>query len=266
MRFPYLVTEDCLKRYEDTFGNVSQFQAQDRKQDAWFFHAHALIRLANLAYVIEHPLSECRAAFRDSVGAYKELFSLRGTSYSLRTTYKDGVAQPEEKVFSDGYTSVDSFDAAMACLITEDIASARRLVELAGHAPCPEVVSPRSEVCTSNQQTLSYALNAMLADDFELALREAQRVTVRRGNQMEKQIAAILAAIAGERDVLTELDTLLFYHEKLAKRRENWLNSSYYLCLPALGLSSLAIQLGRFKLADLSVDSMYAPWAMLHDA
>jgi hypothetical protein len=253
-----------LQHYEYAREHVPQFTPD--KQSYWYSRAYALIRLAKLAYVIGRPLSETRAGLRESVTAFEELFSRRGQSSYLRTRYRDGVPLPEERVFEDGYTSVESFNAALACLVTEPMERARALVELAGHSPGAECVAPQSEVCTSNQQTLSHALNAVLAQDYKSARHEAQKLAVRRGSQLEKQIAATIAAIAEARDVRTELDALLFYHEKLAKRRSNWSDASLFLCLPALGLAGLAIHLGRLNLSDLDRDRMYAPFALLQES
>jgi hypothetical protein len=262
-RLPHLLLEAYREHYEHTRRHVSEFQP--RTQACWYSHANELILLAKLAHAIGRPLSEVRATLRESLPAFAELFSLRGKSPYLQTRYKDGVPLPQEQVFHDGYTSVDSFHAALVALITEDIARARALVELAGHSPGAEYVSPQSEVCTSNQQTLSHALNAVLAQDMDGARRETQKLAARRGNQLEQQIAATIAAIADARDVRTELDALLFYHAKLAKRGNSHPNASLLLCLPALGLASLAVQLGQLQHSDLDADNLYAPWGLLRE-
>jgi hypothetical protein len=55
----------------------------------------------------------------------------------------------------------------------------------------------------------------------------------------------------------------LFYHEKLASQRDNQHDSNYWLCLPALGLSFLAVHFGQYEPADLETDSVYCPIAVL---
>lgn len=259
MRIPYLIFEDTTRHYQETLARLAAFEVRARPQSSWFFHAHDLVTAANLAYALGNPLTESRKWLCESLNAYRNLFSLRGTGYCSQVTYHDGKPGPEEKVFSDGYTSVHSFEAALASLSVQDVAQARSLVELAGHSPGAEYVSPQSEVRTSNQQTLSHALNALLMDDPALAQREAGKLGVRRGTQFEKQVAVTILAIATDGDVLSELDALAFYHAKLAKRRNCWTVASYYLCLPALGLAHLATHYGRIEHADLTRDNVYAP-------
>src|SRR5262249_54752799 len=145
-----------------------------RNQSSWYQQAYALIRVAKLAYVLGHPLSETQTSLRHAVDAFRQLFSLRGQSFCIHTKYRDGKPVGEEKVFDDGYSSVESFLAALVCLVVHDIPTARVLVDLAGPSPNAQHVSPKSEICTSNQQTLSHALNAILARDFQRACDEAR--------------------------------------------------------------------------------------------
>lgn len=263
MRFPYLIHGDCFNHYQQTRQRVDLFEPKG--QSSWHGHASNWLILANLAYALGYPLQESRDALRESIVAYRELFSRRGQTAYTRTMYHDGKPLPQETIVDDGYTSVDSFNAALVALIVHDIAATRDLVELAGHSPDAKYVSPKSEVCTTNQQTLSHALNAVLVQDMELADHEARKFTVRRCNQFEQQCAATISAIACNGDVLSELEALLFYHAKMAKRRDNWTNSTTYLCLPGLGLANLAIQLGRIELSDLSCEDLHAPSGLLQD-
>lgn len=264
MRIKHLNVDDCRQRYVAEKTRVEEFKC--RQQTSWYFQANALVRLAKIAYAVGQPLSECRSWLRQATNAYRELFALRGTTFSIRTNYKDGKPLPAEKIPDDGYTSVDSFNAAVAALAIHDFDLARELVQLAGHSPNANLVSPRSEVCTNNEQTMSHALNALLESDLELASREASKLAVRRATKIEKQIGLIISAIATDGDVLSERDALLLHHENLASRRDNQINVSFWLCLPALGLSFLSISFGQYAFADLETDSVYCPMAMLTES
>jgi hypothetical protein len=264
MRINYANFDCCQQYYDATKNDVEEFEFQD--QYSWFSQAHALVRLAKTAYALEHPLSECYECLRKAVDAYRELFALRGTSFSKVTKYKDGKPLPEETVPSDGYTSVDSFDAGLVCLTIGKVDLARELVELAGHSPEAKLVSPRSEVCTTNQQTLSHALNALLAGDSDLARHETSKLGVRRAPKIETQIGLMISAIATKGDLLTARNELLFYHEKLAKQRDNQNIATYWLSLPALGLSFLSMHLGQYRPADLESDSVYCPTALFAES
>ena len=264
MRLKYLNADDCERRYTAEIQRIGAFEV--RGQSSWYFQANALVRLAQIAYAVGRPLAECRSWFRQATGAYHELFALRGTSFSKQTRFIDGKALPEETVANDGYTSVDSFNAALVSLSFQDITLAHALVELAGHSPSAYLVSPQSEVCTTNAQTLSHALNALIASDLEIAHREATKLTVRRATKIEQQIALMISAIATDGDVLTERDALLYYHAKLATRRDNHADTSLWLSLPALALTFLAMHFRHYDLGELETDSVYCPIAMLLDA
>lgn len=261
MRLKYLNSDDCQQLYASEKKGVEEFEVQ--RQSSWYFHANALVRLAKIAYAIGRPFAECRSWLYQATSAYRELFALCGTSFSKRTMYKDGRPLPEETISDDGYTSADSFNAALTSLTIQEIDLSRKLVELAGRSPNANLVSPRSEVCTTNEQTLSHALIALLAADFELANHEASKLAVRRGTQFEKQVGLTISAIATRGDVITEVNALLFYHEKLALRRDNVSDTTYWFCLPALGLSQLAIHLGQIGHSDLTGDNVYFPVELL---
>jgi len=261
MRLKYLDSAYCQQRYADEVKSIETSGL--RGQSSWYFRANAFVRLAKTAYALGLPLAESRSWLRQATAAYRELFALRGTSFSKRTRYRDGKPLPEETIPEDGYTSVDSFNAALASLTLQDIQCAQELVELAGNTPNAAYVSPRSEVCTTNEQTLSHALNALLSSDMDLAKREAGKLAVRSGTRIEKQIARIMSAIATDGDVLAERDTLLFYHEQAASRRDSQLDASTWLSLPALGLSFLAMSIRKYESAALATDSIYCPIALL---
>jgi hypothetical protein len=264
MRISYLDLDYCHQRYTADRKRVEEFRPCG--QASWYFQAHTLVGLAKTAYALGRPLAEVRFWLREATVAYRQLFTLRGTSFSRRTTYKDGKPEVEEKIPDDGYTSVDSFEAALVSLSLRDIDLARNLVELAGPSPNAALVSPQSEVCTTNEQTLSHALNALLASQMEVADHGARKLTVRRATNIEKQIALTISAIANGGDGMAERDALLFYHEKLAARRENQTDASYWISLPALGLSSLAMHFRGYERADLRTDSVYCPVALLTES
>jgi hypothetical protein len=261
VRFPHLNFDYFASWYASQATDAAEFQAGSQR--SWSFRAHNLEALAKLAYALGHPLEESRIWLRQATSAYKELFSLRGTSFSTCTIYKKGKPVREEQVADDGYTSVDSFAAAMAALSVQDFSLCRELVKLAGHSPGGKSVSLRSDVCNSNEQTISHALNALLAGDAALASLEAAKLAMRRGTNMEKQLAATIAALAAGGGVLSELETLLFHHEKLARREENATTFVYFLCMPALGLSALAVHLEQIDQTDLPSDNVYCPRELL---
>jgi len=266
MRLSYLLEGDCRTHYDDVASRIAAFASETARQSEWLFHAHDLGRLAGLAYALASPLTECRSALEKSVPAFHEVFSRRGTSHYFRTPYKDGKPLPEETIVEDGYTSRDSFQAVLTSLVVEGLDRTQTLVALAGSKPGASLVAPQSEVCTTNEQTISEALNALVQEDRKRAAGEARKLEVRKGSQLDKQTAATIVTIATGGDAAGEIETLLAFHTRMARARDRWTDCSTYLCLPALGLASLAIQLGELDASDLDAEALCAPTALLRPA
>lgn len=266
MRFQGLSEELCQQFYDADRKRIEEFEF--RNQTSWYFHARELVTLAKTAFALGRPLNEVRGWLEQAVSAYRELFLLRGTTVSKRVSYKDGKPLPEEFVPSDGYTSNESFEAALTALTLRDVNAAKELVKLAGDSPEASLVSPTSQVCTTNQQTLSHGLNALLASEMELAKRVASKVAFGRANHIEKQIALTMIALA-EADyplAISERDALLFYHEKAAKRSDHQFDRDLWLSLPGLGLTFLALHLGGCLPAECRSTSLYCPIELLIEA
>lgn len=263
MRLSYLLEGDCRRHYEDVASRVATFAGATTRQTDWLFHAQDLGRLASLGYALDAPLAECRNALEKSVAAFHEAFSRRGTSHYFHTPYRDGKPLPEETIVEDGYTSRDSFRAILTSLVVQGLQETQTLVALAGSKPGAGLVAPQSEVCTTNEQTISEALNALVQKDRTRAAGEARKLEVRKGSQLDKQTAATILAIATGGDAAGEIETLLAFHTRIARARDRWTDCSTYLCLPALGLASLAIQLGELDPSELDADTLYAPPALL---
>src|SRR5262245_43791782 len=108
MRLKHLQFEYLRERYEGDKNRVAEFQPLG--QTRWYFHANDLSRLSKVSYALGNPLDECRSSLRHSAAAYRELFALRGTSFYTQTKFKNGEPLGEERIATDGYTSVDSFN------------------------------------------------------------------------------------------------------------------------------------------------------------
>lgn len=261
--FPISVS-DCLLRYESEKSRVTGISCGD--QLAWYSVADGAIRLAKIANALARPVEECREWLRRAVHAYREVFARRGSKVSRRIRYVGGQPLPEEIIVEDGYTVIDSMQAAFAALSLGELELARELIGLAGEAPNAELISPRSVVCTTNELALSEALSALLSSHFDLARGEVRKLLVRRSTKGELQQARIMLAIAGDGDVVEERDQLLAAHAKEASRLANQLDCSYWICLPAVALSFLAVRLARCKATDLATDNPYCPVAIWLDA
>jgi hypothetical protein len=102
--------------------------------------------------------------------------------------------------------------------------------------------------------------------DLVNAEHEALKLTVRRGPKPDTLLAATISALATGRDLVGPKDELLHHHAwlnsgKMADRDS--IRSDLRLSLPALGMSSLAMQLQGYELSELVTDSVYCPIELL---
>jgi len=261
MRLKYLEPEYGQRCYDDFLKHVESFEP--RNQSSWFFQARGLVSVASTAYAIGRPFSESRTWLLKATEAFKQLFALRGTAFTKTTRYRAGKPLPEELVAEDGYTSHDSMLAVYAALVLRDVPLASGLVELAGPSPNAQFVSPRSQVCTTSVQKLSHALNALVAGDMKLAEQEANRPQIRAGTKTDRLLAAAISALATGGDVIAARDEILKHHATQAMRDLHPGASTFWVCYPALGVSSLAMHLHGYEPGQLETDSVYCPIGLL---
>jgi len=214
---------------------------------------------SNSAYVafyefaLGYPAEKVRQTFAEAAFAALEVFGLRGTMECR-------VDQPGTKDYSMT-NSRDCLKATCMALIVSKYAVAQQLAELMWDPPKATYVGPDSEVCTTNQQSLAYAVKHLLQSNSEGVNKELRRISNRKGEQQVAAMAKMVRGLAENSDARFNegLFEVLFFHRKAA-RREN--DPQRFFSLEGLGLSTLALRCGLAKKSELPADE-YLPVELL---
>jgi hypothetical protein len=219
-------------------------------------------------YALGFPLDLVRQAFAEAAAAYLKVFELRGTSEAFPvvvltvdpTKSEDDPAYAGERTLHPPGTrdysltnSQDCFQSICLALIAGEYETADKLADLMWDPPGASYIGLRSEVCTPNQQHLAYALKHLLQNHPETADKELKQVWQRKNEEQVAFMAKIVRGLVEKNDVFFAegLQELLFWHRKQVKKPYNQMNPEMYFCLPALGLSVLAVRGGRVASGSL---------------
>ena len=109
---------------------------------------------------------------------------------------------------------------------------------------------------------MAYAVKSLFAGDVAGIEPELSKVRIMRKDQVplrfHREMIRGLAARESEK-FLVAMKDLLTWHTNEAHAEKNKYEKQYYLCLPAVGLSSWAVRHGLVSLAQLPQDDVYLP-------
>jgi len=223
------------------------------------------------AYALGYPLGDVRHYLSRAVAVYSRVFELRGTESpfpvllveldrnggpaSTRSKYREG-----EKDFSVT-NSRKSFHAACLGWISGESDLAKTLALSAWDPPGASYVGPGSS-CTRNDQRLAYALRDALNGDEKSALALLAGVGPQRGEHTNvlaeaKMLRGIISF--DPRVFLEGVAEMLAWHPTMATRESLKTNTDFFICVPALGLSALAVSRNLVRTRDLPKDDMFFP-------
>lgn len=219
------------------------------------------------SYALGYPLADVRKSLSLVATYYLRVFELRGTGHYTQTSTRRNRTWTETLTDFGTTSSQRAFDAICIALSASEFDIARDIARRTEDPPKASYLGPTSETCTPNQQRVSYALRNLVLGDVDQVEPELDRLFVKKPKK-EATLADQADMIRGlaTRSVgkfLTGLDALLFRHEKEARRPRVTCNPELFLCLPALGLSSLALQLEVCRREDLPPDNPFLPLEIL---
>jgi hypothetical protein len=141
-------------------------------------------------------------------------------------------------------------------------ALARALAVCLWDPPDASYVAANSVLVTNNQQSLAYALRCLLVEGPERTMEELRSM---RGARPDLGTEAIIRglATADRASILAGIDSALDAHAREAQKKVNHRVTDYFLCIPVLGLSALALSRGLLALPELPADDRYAPWTLI---
>jgi hypothetical protein len=204
-------------------------------------------------FALGYPTEKVRQTFAEAATAALEVFHLRGTMECR-------VDQPGTKDYSLT-NSRDCLKAICMALIAGKYTLAQQLAELMWDPPKATYIGTDSEVCTSNQQSLAYAVKHLIQNNLESVEKELQRISNRKGEQQVAAMAKMVRGMAQKSDALFHegLLELLFYHRKHIRREDG---PQRFFSLEGAGLSALALRDGLVTKSALPKDD-YLPLEFL---
>jgi hypothetical protein len=184
------------------------------------------LAIGHYRYGLGYPVGEVRQAYAQFTAACVRVVELRG-SKDFSTT-----------------NSWRCFEGVCLALAAGEYARADELAKAIRDPAGAKYVSPRSEVCTSNQQRLAYAVKHVFRGHTEKADNELRRVWPSDREEeasLEKMIRGLLEM--NDARFQEGLFELLFWHAKQVKQCPMISGApDLYFCLPAVGLSILAVR------------------------
>jgi hypothetical protein len=184
--------------------------------------------IGHYRYALGYPLSEVRQAYAQFTAAWVRVVELRGTgSKDFSTT-----------------NSWRCFKGVCLALVADEYARADELAKAIWDPPGAKYIGPRSEVCTSNQQRLAYAVKHVFQGHNGEADRELKRVWPSGREEEAAFLAKTIRGLLEMNDAWFQegLLELLFWHAKQVKQSRMISDPDLYFCLPAVGLSILAVR------------------------
>lgn len=215
-------------------------------------------------FALGYPPDRVRQSFAEAAAAYLKVFELRGTEGVLVVWTADP-SKAGTKDFSET-NSNDCLEGICLALIAREKAIAEKLAELMWDPPRADYIGPRSEVCTHNQQRLAYAVKGLLQKHPDEVEKELKGIFCRKGEERIAAMSKMVQGLAKKSDgIFNEgLLELLFWHKKEAKNPINNTDPRMYFCVPAVGLSILAVQQGLIKESELPHDE-YLPLELISE-
>ena len=132
-------------------------------------------QIGRFLYALGHPLSEVRNYLSEAASYMHKVFELRGTQnpfpVSAVTTNRMGrnikrqsLQAPESADYSLT-NPADGLQGLFLALIVGDLQLARSIAEMMWDPPDAEYIHPKSDVCTTDQQHLAYAIKHVVLGD-----------------------------------------------------------------------------------------------------
>jgi hypothetical protein len=234
--------------------------------------------IASYKYALGAESTEVRFYLAEAAHWMERVFQLRGTTATFPVTLvtldpamplekrqvlnRQHLHPPDAKDYSLT-NSRDGLRGVYLALTAGDPACARHIAEMMGDPPDATYIGPDSEVCTPDQQHLAYAAKHLLLGAPEPCLKELTLINSRTAVvDVQRQAEMVRAIAVKQPDVfMRSLEALLAWHTKMAQRKANQNDPSYFLLIPGLGLVALARLQG--VMSEVPLSSVYLPLELL---
>jgi immunity protein 49 of polymorphic toxin system len=230
------------------------------------FAADYALDCALVTYALGADPDDVRVWIKRAAFALGEVFRLRGTTPVFPVVVDDGLERqavtPPGKLDASLTNSRRGLLAMQLALIAGDPSLVEQVAARVGDPPNATYIGPDSEVCTTEEQGLAYAVKAYLLGETAVAYFHTAGLAG-SSSPVREQAVAIDALIDGdERAFLSVLDELLAAHTEAARDPRHVHEPRFLVAIPALALAALANRSGVIDPTRLP-DTPYLPRALL---
>jgi hypothetical protein len=122
-------------------------------------------------------------------------------------------------------------------------------------------VSIKSEVCTTAQQQMAYAVREYLGGNSQEARTHLARVRTTDPRLLKQRWMLEAIIKQAQEQFVKHLTDLLADHDKVARRDRS--ESDNFLCLPAIGLVCMALNADLVRVEHLPQNDVFMPLELL---
>ncbi len=230
------------------------------------FAADYALDCALVTYALGADPDDVRVWIKRVAFALGEVFRLRGTTPAFPVTVDDGLERqpvtPPGKIDASLTNSRRGLLAMQLALIAGDPSLVEQIAAMVGDPPNATYIGPDSEVCTTEEQGLAYAVKSYLLGQIAVAYFHTASLAGSSSPIREQAIAIDALIDSDERTFLSALDELLAAHTEAARDPRHVHEPRLLINIPALALAALANRLGVIVPSQLP-DTPYLPLALL---
>jgi hypothetical protein len=281
LRLPYIdvpLAEGVLEKVRQSLERTRRLMEEDpgRLLQTRFSSLRSDLEiLAAQHYALGAPLDDVRRLLQESLDAGWRVHELRGTEDVFPVTIvrldlsksEDDPASatstprdpPGTKDYSVG-NSWDGFEEACRAFGIGNWALGEAFARKIWDPPSARWVGPKSQVCSTHQQRLAYVFRDALAGGDSETLRPLLNVIHARPLRIGMMAEVMKGLFEGDkRGFLMGLSALLHAHGAWARRGSCQTYTDLFMCVPALGMSAIAVRRGLVEVGELPRQNPHLP-------
>jgi hypothetical protein len=272
------VAEGVLEKSRQSLERTRRLMDEDPGRLLQTRYASIRSNLETLAaqhYAMGSPLEDVRRLLQESLDAGWKVHELRGTGDVFPVTVvrldlskgEDDPARstwtprdpPGTKDYSLG-NSWDGFEEACRAFGIGNWALGEAFARKIWDPPGARWVGPKSQVCSTHQQRLAYVFRDALAGGDSETLRPLLNVMHARPLTIGMMAEVMKGLFEGDkRGFLVALSALLHAHGAGARRGPCRTDTNLFICVPALGMSAIAVRRGLVEVGELPGKDPHLP-------
>lgn len=262
-----------------SFEREAERSRDPASQGSYASRADAYACLGLYRYGLGFSLDLVRTPLSRAAVAHQKVLELKGTEGSIpayqANVWPDGLGelvkvQDETKPDYSLSNSVSTYKHVCIALCVGEFKLACDLAREIWDPPNAPYLGKKGRIgCTEEAVGLAYAVRGYFEGAKEEALRSLESLGDPRSDAMQvHQRTLWLALVSRNGDAfIRALEAYLSWHEIESTRTEmNRLDCERFICIPALGLASLAMEEGMVAEEALPKDNVFLPLSLIREA